>query len=344
MTADSATLTTTIQTAHWDVIGHERAVRALARAARDEAPVHAYLMTGPERAGKRTLARTLAAALNCQAAPAERPCHVCPSCRMTAREAHPDFTVVERTEERRLNVEQVRDARGSVDWRPYQGRFKVYLFVDVDEMSEGAANALLKTLEEPPPQVVLVLTATSADAVPTTVVSRCRVVPLQPVAPSALAAGLEALHGADPATARRLAALSNGRPGWAVAALAAPELVARRQEEIDRVVALSEGPLGTRLLLAGESCKGGSFLESRALCLRVLEDMLEWWRDLLILSSGAGSAPLHADRRDELARQAAKRGHAKIVRGLREIESTAGSVERNVTPRLALEALLLRLG
>jgi len=331
-------------TTDWRIIGHERAVRGLARAARAEAPVHAYLITGPDRVGKRALARELAAALNCQAAPAERPCHACASCRMTAREAHPDFTVVERTEERRLNVEQIRDARGSVDWRPYQGRFKVYLFVDVDEMSEGAANALLKTLEEPPPQVVLALTASSADAVPTTVVSRCRALPLQPVDPAALASGLRELHGAEPETATRLAALSNGRPGWAIAALAAPALVARREEEIDQAVALSDGPLGARLLLAGDACKGGNFLESRALCLRVLEDMLEWWRDLLILSSGAAAPPVHAARREELERQAAKRGRARVVRGLREIEVTAGAVERNVTPRLALEALLLRLG
>jgi len=352
-------------------------VRVLARAARAEAPAHAYLITGPAHVGKHTLARELAAALNCQAAPEERPCHACASCRMTLREAHPDFTVVERTEERRLRVEDVRDARGSVDWRPYQGRFKVYLFPEADDWGnvDASSSALLKTIEEPPPQVVIVLTATSVETMPITVVSRCRSVPLQPVAPPALSTGLQELYGAPPETARRLAALSNGRPGWAIDALSTPELVARREEEISQVVALSEGPLGARLLLAGEACRGGNFLESRALCLRVLEDMTAWWRDLLIVSSTLDGAPAgrasyrtpalpdhvralgasdtsdafmsgvltHTDRRDELERQAARRDRAKIARGLREIEVTAGAVERNVTPRLALEALLLRL-
>jgi len=331
-------------------------VRALARAARAEAPAHAYLITGPAHVGKHTLARELAAALNCLTAPEERPCHRCASCRMTAREAHPDFTVVERTEERRLRVEDVRDARGSVDWRPYQGRFKVYLFPEADDWGnvDASSSALLKTIEEPPPQVVIVLTATSVETMPITIVSRCRSIPLQPVTPLALSAGLQELCGAPPETARRLAALSNGRPGWAIDALAAPELVARREEEINGVVALSEGPLAARLLLAGEASRGGSFLESRALCLRVLEDMATWWRDLLIVSSTMDGTPdtpavfvsgalTHADRRDELERQAARRGRAKIARGLREIDATAGAVERNVTPRLALEALLLRL-
>ena len=330
----------------WGIIGHERAARALARAARDEAPAHAYLITGPERVGKRALARALAAALNCQAPPAERPCRVCASCRMTAREAHPDFIVTEGTEEQRLGVKEVRAVRGSVDWRPYQGRFKVYLFPDADSWGnvDASSNVLLKTIEEPPPQAVIVLTASNTETVPITVVSRCRVLPLQPVAPAVLAAGLRALSGAAAGTAERLAALANGRPGWAVAALAEPELVARREEEVGHAVALSEGALGARLLLAGEVCKGGSFLDKRTHALRALEDMLGWWRDLLIVSSGAGGAPVHVDRQGELERQASRRGQARIVRGLREIETTIGAVERNVTPQLALEALLLRLG
>lgn len=328
-------------------------MRVLARAARAESPAHAYLITGPAHVGKHTLARELAAALNCLAAPDARPCHICPSCRMTLREAHPDFTVVERTEERRLRVEDVRDARGSVDWRPYQGRFKVYLFPEADDWGnvDASSSALLKTIEEPPPQVVIVLTATSVETMPITIVSRCRSVPLQPVASLALSTGLQELYGAPLETARRLAALSNGRPGWVIDALTMPELVARRENEISQAVALSEGPLGARLLLAGEACRGGSFLESRALCLRVLEDMVSWWRDLLIVSSATTDRPdtsnvtvlTHADRRDELERQASRRGRAKIARGLREIEAAAGAVERNVTPRLALEALVLRL-
>jgi DNA polymerase-3 subunit delta' len=328
----------------WHIIGHRRAVRSLQRAVATGTLAHAYLITGPAQIGKRALARELAAALNCDAPPLERPCHGCRNCRMTAHEAHPDVIVVERAAGRRdLRVEDVRAARASVDWRPYQGRYKVYLFVDADEMNPAAANALLKTLEEPPPCVVHVLTASQAEAVPPTVLSRCRLLPLQPVPADELATGLQEMHGVEPVRARRLAALASGRAGWAIAALSAPELVAAREASVERAVALSDGPLSARLLLAGEVCQGESFVESRALCLRALEDMQTWWRDLLLVASGSTAPPIHQDRRTELERQAARRGRERIVRGLREIELTAGAVERNVTPRLALEALLLRL-
>lgn len=331
----------------WDIIGHTRAVRSLRHAVSAGAPAHAYLFAGPARIGKRTLARELAAALNCAAAPDERPCHQCASCRMIGHEAHPDFIVVERSGDHRLRVEEVREARGTTDWRPYQGRYKVYVFVDSDEMTEGAANALLKTLEEPPPQVVLALTASGAEAVPPTVLSRCRVIPLQPVAVPELATGLQERHGLAAEEARRIAGLSGGQAGWAVEALSDPAMVVRRAADVERAVALSrrhpEGPLSARLVMAGEACKGETFLESRALCLRTLDDMQVWWRDLLVVASGSAAPLVHEDRRDELARQAERRGRGEIMRGLREIETTAEAVERNVTPRLALEALLLRL-
>lgn len=327
----------------WRIMGHERAVRALSEAARADTPAHAYLIVGPPRIGKRTLARELAAALNCDAPASERPCHSCSTCRMIAHEGHPDLIVVERSEDRRLKIEQIRDVRGAVEWRPYQGRFKVYIFVDADEMTEGAANALLKTLEEPPPQVVIALTASHADAVPATILSRCRVVALQPVPRRQLASGLVTLYGARSDEAERLAALANGAPGWAMEALADPALVAEREREVARAAQLSHGPLSRRLLLVGEICSGKSFIENRSLCLRTLEDMRLWWRDLLLVASGSGAPLAHVDRRDELERQASARGRERIVRGLREIELTAASVERNVTPRLALEALLLRL-
>lgn len=331
---------------HWHIIGHERAVRVLAHAATRESPAHSYLLIGSPNVGKRTLAREFAAALNCTALPSDRPCHACHSCRVTTNEVHPDVIYVERSGDERVKIDRVREARDSMDWRPYQGRFKVYILVDADNWGqiEASGSALLTALEEPPPQVVLLVTAAQANAVPATIVSRCRMLPpLQPVPLGTLATGLETAHGAAAADATRLAALSRGRAGWAIDALRQPEVVAAREAAVARAVALSEGPMSRRLRLAGEACKGENFLESRALCLATLDDMRVWWRDLLLVASGATTAPVHADRHDELARQVAKRGAARIVRGLQDIEATAGSVERNVTPRLALEALLLRL-
>ena len=103
----------------WTIIGHQRAVRFLQRAVACGTLAHAYLITGPPQIGKRTLARELAMALNCDAPPQQRPCHGCRSCRMTAHEQHPDLIVVDRSDGRKdLRVEDVRAARASVDLRP----------------------------------------------------------------------------------------------------------------------------------------------------------------------------------------------------------------------------------
>jgi DNA polymerase-3 subunit delta' len=328
----------------WRIIGHERVTQTLARAARDDTPAHAYLIVGPPQVGKRTLARELAAALNCLAAPELRPCHDCAACRTILAERHPDLIVVERDESRQtLRVEQVREARATVALRPYQARYKVYILVDADEMNDEAANALLKTLEDPPPHVVIALTASQVEALPQTVVSRSRIVPLQPVPAAEIAQGLDRWHDVPAEQARHLAALANGSPGWAIAALSAPAIAEQRERAVSQAVELSYGSLSKRLLLAGEVCSAKTFAENRALCLRALQDMQVWWRDLLVEASGARAPLVHQDRRDEVARQATARGAERIVRALREIEATTAAVERNVTPRLALESLILRL-
>jgi DNA polymerase-3 subunit delta' len=365
----------------WLVIGHERAVHALCKETLAGTPAHAYLFAGPAGIGKRRLARELAAALNCEAEPDDRPCHACRTCRMIDKEAHPDFLIVDsareerrraegdrpvdtaagkgvdgpaaapsrRSEERAVDrtkhIDLIRAARETAAWRPYEARYKVLLFADAEEMSEAAANVLLKTIEEPPPQVIIVMTARHVEAVPLTVQSRCRVITLQAVPVAELAEGLQRLHQADADLALRLAALSGGRVGWAVDALSNPDLVAEREAEVDRAVDLSSGPLSHRLVLAGQVTRGESFGEARAACLRALSDMQVWWRDLLLVASGAPVTPVHQDRAVDLARQSERRGCGRIVAGLREIELTMAAVEeRNVTPRLALEALLLRLG
>ena len=328
----------------WRIIGHKAALSALQRAAGHGSPAHAYLLTGPSRAGKRTLAVTFAAALNCLAESDHRPCFACTSCRQSMKEEHPDLIVVERQEDKRLSVEQIRGMRSSVDWKPYQGRFKIYVVVDVEDMSEGAANALLKTLEEPPSQVVLILTATSDESVPATVRSRCYALSLQLVMAAAISDGLMHLHSTPTALASRIGGLARGRPGWAVAALSEPDLIGERERAVESTRALASGPLAQRLMMAGSITKGENFLASRALCLDVLDDLYSWWRDLLYVGQGLDENTIFCEYSDVLRQQSDKRGRERIIAGLRDIQTTSNAVERNVTPRLALEALLLRLG
>src|SRR5579883_2603721 len=132
-------------------------------------------------------------------------------------------------DKKNLSIEEIQALREEVALKPVEARHKVYLLREAEDLSEPAANALLKTLEEPPPGVVLLLTASTPDLLLPTLVSRCQQFRLRPVAWAPLAAHLERTCGVPRAEAERLATLSEGRIGWAVRAARDPALLAARQ-------------------------------------------------------------------------------------------------------------------
>ena len=176
------------------LIGHEDALAWLRRALQTDRVAHAYLITGPRSVGKRTFALEIAQALNCQAANvADRPDHTCQHCRLVQRSVHPDVRVVRRAPERRMISMRPSAAGGpareysdnvlfiqsDAQLKPVMGRAKVYVIVNAEELAEDAGNRLLKTIEEPPPFVVFLLTAVERGAVLPTIASRCQEVRLQ---------------------------------------------------------------------------------------------------------------------------------------------------------------------
>src|SRR5215472_6832026 len=181
------------------IIGHELIREALDRAIAAGNAQHAYLIHGPAGVGKAKLARWLAQRLNCTA-PAP-PCGVCDSCRRILAGTHPDVRSLQlpsdrddslglpleppqratRAAERVISIEAVRALQHDAALAPSAARWKVYLVIGAQHLSLDAANSLLKTLEEPPPSVVLVLTAGDPDELLPTVVSRCQPIRLGPV-------------------------------------------------------------------------------------------------------------------------------------------------------------------
>src|SRR3954454_21414192 len=194
--------------------GHDRVVDDLRRALEQGRFPHAFLFVGPEGVGKRTFARTLAQALLCERAheSALDPCGVCPSCLQVMASGHPDVLEVARPEDKHaLPIKVIRDLCLDLGLKPMRGARRVAIVDDADDLNDEAANAFLKTLEEPPPGSVLVLIGTSAEVQLDTIVSRCRVVRFDPVPEPELAALLvEQGVTADPAEAARLAKLGEG--------------------------------------------------------------------------------------------------------------------------------------
>jgi DNA polymerase-3 subunit gamma/tau len=171
-----------------DMVGQAHVVRALGNALDQDRLHHAYLFTGTRGVGKTTLARILAKALNCEAGVSSTPCCQCPSCREIDEGRFVDLLEVDAAS--RTRVDQTRELLDNVPFAPVKGRFKVYLIDEVHMFSTSSFNALLKTLEEPPPHVKFLLATTDPQKVPVTVLSRCLQFNLKRLVPEEIGAQL----------------------------------------------------------------------------------------------------------------------------------------------------------
>ncbi|TET38214.1 MAG: AAA family ATPase, partial [Dehalococcoidia bacterium] len=163
----------------WQVIGHEKAVALLERSMKGGKLSHAYLFVGPPHVGKMTLAMNLAQALNCRGE--ERPCGECPQCRRIARGVHADVQVIGLEGRMEIGIDQIREMQHAASLKPFEGRNRVFIIDGADHLSHEAANCLLKTLEEPPPNDQLILLAANERLLLPTVLSRCQKLELGPL-------------------------------------------------------------------------------------------------------------------------------------------------------------------
>jgi len=155
-----------------ELIGQEHVAQALVNALQSDRVAHAYLFTGARGVGKTSAARILAKALNCEKGPTPTPCGECESCKAIAEGQDVDVQEIDGASNNK--VEDVRDLRSNVGFRPTRGRYKIYIIDEVHMLSSGAFNALLKTLEEPPPHVKFIFATTEVQKLPITILSRCQ--------------------------------------------------------------------------------------------------------------------------------------------------------------------------
>jgi DNA polymerase-3 subunit delta' len=220
------------------VRGHDRVVESLRQSLAQGRFPHAFLFVGPEGIGKHAFAVTLAQALLCERATETSldPCQTCPSCLQVKARNHPDVLEVRRPEDKHeLPIKVIRELCLDLGLKPMRGGRKVAIVDDADDLNEEAANAFLKTLEEPPEKSVLILIGTSAELQLETIISRCRLVRFEPLPEADLAELLlEQQVTSDPQEAARLARLGEGSVGRA-RGLADPDLDGFRRSLIDEL-------------------------------------------------------------------------------------------------------------
>lgn len=359
----------------WDELpAQTRVAGYLSRAVASDAVSHAYLFVGPTGSGKITAAKALACALFCD----DGGCGSCPTCRRVLSGFHPDVHEVHPEGAATYVIQQIRDIIHDVHLKPVQARRKIYIVGEAERFDAPSANAFLKTLEEPPDNVVIILMTRSYDAVMPTIASRCQVVRFRPIPPSVAEALLVQRSGADTAQARAALAAAGGvvpraedllgSPGRLAArdlALdtlkrlavmdgydileAARELLAAAKAPLDEVKSVHSDELEEHRALLGKqsSTKSLEDRQKRELTSREREGLSEiigvtesWLRDCLVVSQGADALVGNTDVADALVEVAAVITPRAALTAISAAETARKRITYNVSPQLAIEAML----
>ncbi|MFO8101269.1 MAG: DNA polymerase III subunit delta' [Dehalococcoidia bacterium] len=330
----------------WPVIGQDRIVDLLKRSIAEGRLSHAYLLLGPRHVGKMTLALSLARALNCTSE--DSPCGECSSCRRISGGNHPDVLLIqldetapEQLSRKAIGIDQIREMQRSVNLNSYEGGYRIVIIDGAEYMSEGAANSLLKTLEEPPPNTVFLLLTAEEDMLLPTIHSRCQRIEFEPIPINILQKVLIEQWGVPPDQADLLARFSCGCIGWAISALSEESIQEERSEQLGKLISLIYSDISERFRFAAGLA--AEFGRSRATVREWLELWLTWWRDLLLLKSGHPEFMINADREDLLEQQAEQFGLNGLREAIRRIQETMHQLEQNSNARLALEVLMLNI-
>src|SRR5438034_1160092 len=349
-----------------DVIGHRRLVGLLSRSVHRESLPPSLIFAGPAGVGKRLAAMATAQALNCL-----RPrisvglksdptndliaddhhieidaCGTCTACTRIARGVHPDVLVVEPGDTGSMKIEQVRDIVDRAAYRPFEGRRRVVIVDEADALVAPAQNALLKTLEEPPPSSVFFLITSRPDALLPTVQSRCPRLRFRPLDARDVAAALVAGGTHTEAKARAVAATAEGSVGRALEA-SADEVVEAREvaQQVLAQAAASDDPRrrieGAKDLLVKTGAGGAGDREQLASHLRAMESLL---RDVELLSTRADARALaNPDVQPALERLARTYQGERGMRAFTAVDQALVALERNAGVKIVADWLVLQL-
>lgn len=321
----------------WGIIGHEWAVHILAEHVALRRERHAYLFTGPSGIGRRTLALRFAQSLNCLEPPNPgQPCLSCKACRRIEQMNHPDLALVRAEHEGEiLKIDQMRELQHTLSLTPYEARYRVALILRFEEAHISAANSMLKTLEEPPEHVVVMLTANSAENLLPTIVSRCEVLRLRTLSMDETTRGLQAIKGMPGETAERLAHISDGRPGYAIRLFEQPKLLEQRQTCLNELIQILAATRRDRFALAR------ILIEDKDRLREELQVWLTFWRDVLIVTSGLSGSITNLDYSAQIQNLAVATDIHKAKFQVNAVEHTIDYIDRNVNARQAVEVLLM---
>lgn len=318
-----------------DIVGHEKQIAQLKIAMEQQRVPHAFLFYGMEGIGKRTTALMYAKALNCATADTDC-CDACASCRKADHNNHMDIVTLE-TEGQFIKIQAIREIQERMKFKPWEGGKRVFIIDDAERMNDAAANALLKTLEEPPPSNIFILVSARPAQLPATILSRCRHIRFNPLSAESVALFLQQRLSLDDQTSQLLASSSGGSIAR-VLEMQRGSYGAMRNEVLDM---LADGHMQDPLMRMSRVSHLGSGKE----------DVLEWlgilrncYRDMMVYRETKETKGLiYRDRVDALGSLTGRLSTQRIIGNMMVIDRAFQALEQHADKTLTLEVMMLRL-
>ena len=307
---------------------------------------HAYLILGPQNSGKDTFAITMAQAVNCIGI--NPPCRICVPCNQIRTGTHPDVDLIdsrlfnEGSANSKILKDVAREIRGKASLRPYEGKYRVFVIYEAKKMTVHTSNALLKMLEEPEPNVLYILVATSEQDLLPTVASRCQKIRLNKLNVVDTIKMLTEETGINLSDATEMAKLAQGGIEWAGQNENDSKNLARIREKLVNIS-----------LVIGEDIKGhlkyadqlvSKWNENDQEVKDELQLWLYWWRDLMMIKIGMPSLVVCSSQINKLYKNIDTYDMGRIYSSITAIQETLDCLDHNVNPKLAIPYMVLTIG
>lgn len=317
-----------------DIKAQEGAVEILKRSVRQGKVAHAYLFLGPSGVGKRKTALELAKLLNCPGK-GDDSCGHCPSCLKIDKLIHPDLLVIAKDEDASLiSIDKIRNIQSRLSLKPFEAEYKIAIIADAEDMSEEASNCLLKVLEEPAPDTLLILTVSSQRKLAPTIISRCQIVRFRPLTIDEVNNILMKDFAIEEKEARFLSAISGANIPKALM-LKQEDALSWKNSVIDEF---------SKSRYRFDKDKSLVLSNERKTQMEVMDILLGFYRDLLVYKFIQDSdLIINIDRIELIADLAERMETAKIRKSMEEIEEAASSIASNANIKLAISVLKEKL-
>lgn len=324
----------------WNLIGHSWAENILRQHLKTGDVHHAYLFTGAPGVGRRSLALEFAKAINCTNPPAPgEACDACSLCKHIAMQQQADLHIVSPdSQSGMIKVDQIRDLQRSLVLTPYEASYRIALLLNFHRANANAQNALLKSLEEAPRKVILLVTASSSESLLPTISSRCEIIRLRPASIDKLITALEERFSLPREQASLFAHIANGRPGVAIRLAADPKSDENRTRWLETFHELLSSTIRQKI-------KASETL-TREKNNDPLPDVLQVWtsyaRDILLHQQGKAERVINADSMKLISSDSEKYTHQQVVSLINELIRSLELLEINANSRLMLDNLFLK--